>query len=791
MASSSSSQSQSLKRSCITAQYLLSPLETLDESLSDQDEERIDLHDLAEAYNVLATRIARIMTKGVESAAIPLLAERSSILVPALRRDLMRVMINPCLSSDDMDPDQVQYASDLALLGQQALRVISDLFTLPELYKTIPGAHHVLSIYLLFSNSLLPRRSTLPFTRRHPTPSFPTISPDTPIQRTFALLRFILQVQKLPTNVLAPHKSKIIASVKRCLNGHEQVDGLMILAELLRTQPKLFLGPACNFLDEALKSLIDDSSKARNAAAHALSAFASAKLAHNLTYTQKVSHELSQCQSACQVTQVVFDGEGPQWAAVVMASFIVLIDYPIFDSRAMRTIKDRLWDIAEHKGRIVRRLSGPVWRCFVWAFARMPAEKDKAKEREMVRKVQTFLSQDYRSGTGAETCRVFFSHASGESVERVVEVVEVMLKEKKMQQDGLILLAQLLAPVPPQETQTPTPAPTPTRFDTNAILHSHLFNGNILKSDLPSLHEYTPRHKADVRPLSVQETINHWDELYDFWMVGAGLVLRDSALLQIPKSILTAWQTLLLADSEFSQSQGFHLAPMNVNLDVQVQVELELKQIRLLHKLWQTAQRTFSQSGLEETRAVEVFLGGVVRRDFRIGEGRVQGEWVRMCQGVVVYPSREELLRQLEVGGETSPTRSMFNMQTWVIVARRWVEEGVAGDSLVTFLKFPFPERLTTDEEIELWGMLFRVALAAARVHRGANEAAMGLWQALVPDGAELPLAFPKQFHALLSAFVIPFENKTLAEQVLHVMNSVLNSLYPPSMDSNTNAYEY
>ncbi|KAE9393746.1 hypothetical protein BT96DRAFT_999186 [Gymnopus androsaceus JB14] len=185
------------------------------------------------------------------------------------------------------------------------------------------------------------------------------------------------------------------------------------------------------------------------------------------------------------------------------------------------------------------------------------------------------------------------------------------------------------------------------------------------------------------------------------------------------------------------------LGPTNVPR----RVELELKQTRLLHKLWQTAQRTFSQSGLEETRGVEVFLGSVVRRDFRIGEGRLQGEWVRMCQGVVVYPSRKELLRQLEYGGggegvgdETSPGWSTFDMQMWVIVARRWVEEGVAGDSLVTFLKFLFPERLMTDEEIEHWGMLFRVALATARVHHGANEAAMGLWQALVADGAELLL---------------------------------------------------
>lgn len=132
-------------------------------------------------------------------------------------------------------------------------------------------------------------------------------------------------------------------------------------------------------------------------------------------------------ESACNVSQVVFEGEGPQWASVVMASFVVLIDHPIFHSKAaLATIKDPLYDIAEHKSHTVRRLSSPVWRCFVWAFSRVPPEEKKSRE------VQEYLSQDYRSGTGASTCCVLLEFSNSDAIiDRVVEVVEVMLKESK------------------------------------------------------------------------------------------------------------------------------------------------------------------------------------------------------------------------------------------------------------------------------------------------------------------------------------------------------------------------
>lgn len=198
-----------------------------------------------------------------------------------------------------------------------------------------------------------------------------------------------------------------------------------------------------------------------------------------------------------------------------MASFVVLIDHPIFHSKAaLATIKDPLYDIAEHKSHTVRRLSSPVWRCFVWAFSRVPPEEKKSRE------VQEYLSQDYRSGTGASTCCVLLEFSNSDAIiDRVVEVVEVMLKESRSQPDGLYLLCQLLSGQPPD-------APS-SHFDDKSLLDCQLFNGEILKSDLPSLSKVTPRYNADVRPLSVQQMIVRWDKLHKFWTTGVKLILRD------------------------------------------------------------------------------------------------------------------------------------------------------------------------------------------------------------------------------------------------------------------------
>lgn len=86
-------------------------------------------------------------------SAIPLLRERSRVLVDALRRDSTRLMVNPCISHKEMGADEVQYASDLATLGQQALLVISELVSFTRLREAVSGTMDY-RILLCRSNAL-------------------------------------------------------------------------------------------------------------------------------------------------------------------------------------------------------------------------------------------------------------------------------------------------------------------------------------------------------------------------------------------------------------------------------------------------------------------------------------------------------------------------------------------------------------------------------------------------------------------------------------------------------------
>lgn len=246
---------------------------------------------------------------------------------------------------------------------------------------------------------------------------------------------------------------------------------------------------------------------------------------------------------------------------------------------------------------------------------------------------------------------------------------------------------------------------------------------------------------------------------------------------------------LLIADLELSQIQG-HLAPTSKLVhrlgalcidfaSTTTSIEEELKQIHLLHGLWTHVQHTFPQNNFLE-EAVDLLLGAVVRRDFRISDSQIQVEWLGMCQGIVTYPARN-------ADGKVVERRMPeFNMQTWVAIARKWIEiEGVAGDGLITFLKFPFPyvvsslsdgfaliygvcrrEQLTTDEEIELWGMLFRTALAAAKAQDNTTQAAISLWHTLAADGDDL-LVLSLLFHCLILSFSTDIHQTTRVSQTI------------------------
>ncbi|KAJ3756507.1 hypothetical protein EV360DRAFT_84895 [Lentinula raphanica] len=786
----SSSSPQATEHPTLSAHYLLAPLETLDESLNDPHEERINIHDLIETYNVLALRIKEILLRTSDSdqtaAPLTLLTERSQVLINALRRDVKRVVQNPLTTTlyekgtkDGMDlEDEVYYARDLALLGQQAIRLTSELFAFPQLYSrlTVSQLRFLLHDILIILSE----------------PSLPT--PHS--KRTFALLRWILQVQKLPFNVLSPHSAKIIVCVKQWLKEEKEqiiVDGLKILAELLRGNPKLFLGPACDLNRDTLAYLLTDSANTRSAAAHALSAFAYAKVVQSLPcspdpYKHKVSYELSRASREFVIQYIEGDDPtqtpslrrilesslkdshfsthscDPQWAAVVIASFIVLIDIPLFESETLFKMKDLLWLISDHPSATVRLLHTPVWKCCVWAFGRIPVDSNMSK------KAQALITQDLRNGVGALLLHVMFNLDGKDMVSRTLEALTWMLDNKLSRQDGIFLLCHLLD----------SPRGNP---DIVPILHEQLFDGKILDTHLADLMKHTTTTvtsdskavRGIVRQLSVQEIIEHWEKLYQLWSYGVKYILKHTIQSESHKPIFAAWKRLLRADIECCRKQDL-AAPSRRVVNIlghlcdafaleTSDAQMEVKEIQLLRMLWHVAQRCFSHSSLKETRTV--LLSSIVRRDFQISDMTVRTEWLELCQ----------VISKDSAGDEGSVDDS--SSQTWLAVARIWADiDGVAGENLVAFLKLVFPERLTTEEATQVWKRLLQRAIAdCAQTH--GRESCLSLWNTFATNDQTLLLAFPKQFFAMSSAFIVPFDSE-LAKAALQFLDKTLQSLYAP-----------
>lgn len=136
--------------------FLISPLETLLQSIHDQENLHLTQHDIIEAYAALSMRFRSLIAEDAQIFASPILnpiKSHSSELAGCLKRDIKRAFRNPftgfhqasvqdsVYSVDSVaEEDELQYALDLSMLCHHALRVVSDIFASP-LYTIFSGSY--------------------------------------------------------------------------------------------------------------------------------------------------------------------------------------------------------------------------------------------------------------------------------------------------------------------------------------------------------------------------------------------------------------------------------------------------------------------------------------------------------------------------------------------------------------------------------------------------------------------------------------------------------------------------
>jgi hypothetical protein len=128
--------------------FLNVPLKTLRISLDDSTE-RITLHDLAETYNVIYSRLKEVILMGLDSLkgakALEFIQLSNSFITKAILRDMNRLFTHPfsmddCHIIDDMmDDEHMQYALDLTSVAHEAIRLLSQIVAFPAIQTLFSG----------------------------------------------------------------------------------------------------------------------------------------------------------------------------------------------------------------------------------------------------------------------------------------------------------------------------------------------------------------------------------------------------------------------------------------------------------------------------------------------------------------------------------------------------------------------------------------------------------------------------------------------------------------------------
>ncbi|KAH9851822.1 hypothetical protein C2E23DRAFT_886346 [Lenzites betulinus] len=388
------------------------------------------LHDLIEAYSILAARLRAAVTDSTDAdASWPLfqpLRKQRDLFVESLVRDIRHVFVNPLeddASSADptdsprrepsalpsprdspkkkrgMSAEQVKRARDLCGVCHAVLKLLGLFFTLPALYQLF--TEHELGY-------ILTQVLTIPLANELPTPN---------ARKTCALAIWLIQAQRLPAEVLEPAKDRIAYALRRGIEGElgkegkkgSTSDGLKAIHDLSLYQPSIFVPAFAPLLPAVLSNLLAPTLPLRNQACHALGGFAlaaasippseahtraSAAVVTRLVKHVDITAPLSPGRRAAlsspskdtmlvrtlrttlQTAEPRHAAQGPVWAFAVLAHLVVLLGPTVFlHAELTRTITALFSLGLRHPKSSVRGLGCLAWRAMTWAYFRAPHVK--------------------------------------------------------------------------------------------------------------------------------------------------------------------------------------------------------------------------------------------------------------------------------------------------------------------------------------------------------------------------------------------------------------------------------
>ena len=254
----------------------------------------------------------------------------------------------------------------------------------------------------------------------------------------------------------------------------------------------------------------------------------------------------------------------PPWALVVISSLIVLSDASFFlHSRCLKLVIPVLSKISAWKrGKGIQELHPAVWKCIVWAFARLREAERLAKTGQSqplekavdmvsvysfsrqdlrgdigVAVVATLLRKSDQGNTSMDSTKQYLNETlkeqeiqNAEDVGNALGVVKDMLKnpDRQVRELGRKMLVRMLSGIGASiSVENPDVSKVVVQDWYNTFLVPQLFDHSILSSSQADLLNVANRidgvDVGIVSWLSENEVLQHWDELLGIWV---GLVSR-------------------------------------------------------------------------------------------------------------------------------------------------------------------------------------------------------------------------------------------------------------------------
>ncbi|TFK23401.1 hypothetical protein FA15DRAFT_695085 [Coprinopsis marcescibilis] len=809
--------------------FLACPIDTILQSLQDNEGEGTNIHDLIEAYNTLYCRLRHHNFQS-ESLALEYLRTHGKDVIQCLRRDMRsgktfrprseafldeESFINPILTEED-----IENSRNSGMLCQHALRVASLFMALPYLFSVLPNK----SPAKLFRHIVqMGQERLLPTWNAH---------------ITLALVFWCIQSQQLPLNVLLPRANDMVSSLEIAIieegcGEPAKLAAFKAVRHVLNRTPDL-LQQFLKLLPPILNHLSSERMDYAIQAGYALSGFVTAKLAllggppaiHR--EISKIVHDFLEFHSSRQgayssISQLerllpdIFpqsmkdeDTRGPFWTLSVLASFIVLADGTLFfRPKSLKLVIKALRHSSKHPNRSILFLHTEVWKSMIWCLSRVfePAgwdgEKSLDKQRDKFDKAFQVLTQENGQGVGAcLVAAVLCNHQAGnndtkfveQNVSKAVHIVKKLVQDATLVSEALQLLERLMSAI---GSSAGTVAP----LETSDFFPKFLVDGTLLTAGQQQL---THSRFTHIRPLTEAEINAHWNELVNAWAKVADASLSNLS----PTTLGTLgdiWQALLLSQTQLTQ--GHHSLTSTTPLTSYItrfilpepDVSLQESRLSLVKKLWKVLTNSFNDSWLP-TQA-EVVLASILNVQFDLLVDKVKKNWSELCASLIEVGATTllgVLHSRTSESQEDEPAQLEVTRQLWMVLGRQQKRaldaEGHHWTGFVSFLTIPFRNSnatnpwLMNETEQEMWKAVFKVMIASGAKEGVATEHVLSHFLQHVPEAKQnLLFHAPHCLEFLLKCIMdLPTSSERPFLALKDFFNEVMSHLYDLGHESST-----